>query len=142
MKHLVGMHHEALRGVKPDSVLNVDVPPHHWVEEVLCPEESFCSGGWFFTRTGCVFWHPLSADVGDSLDESLSVDEGCSHHEARSPAQMRSSGEVCPFQAEEDCSLVYSHAGNPRWAVVVDLRGSQEPCTVLRPGWPRRPRAL
>jgi hypothetical protein len=39
MKRLV---HEALRRVKPDSLLSVDVPPRH-VEEALCPEESFCS---------------------------------------------------------------------------------------------------
>ena len=115
----------------------MDLAPRHWAEEVLCPEESFCSGEVVPCPDGVRFLgEPLSADA-DSPDEPLSVDEGCSHHEARSPAQMRSSGEVCPFQAEEDCSLVYSHAGNPRWAVVVDLRGSQEPCTVLRPGWPR-----
>ena len=37
--------------MKPDSLLSVDVPPGHWVEEEVlgreesfCPDESLCSG--------------------------------------------------------------------------------------------------
>jgi len=170
------MYYEALRGVKPDSLLSVGVPPRHWVEE-----ESFCSAEVVPCLDGVRFLgEPLSADAGDSLGEPLSVDEGCSHHEARSPSEMHSAGEVrremaasyaarfhcgearppsqthsadeappdvvpesyaARFQAEEVCSLVYSHAGNSRWPVVVDLCGSQESCTVLRRGWPLRCRA-
>src|SRR5216683_7776391 len=139
-------YYEALRGVKPDSLLSVGVPPRHWVEE-----ESFCSAEVVPCPDGVRFLgEPLSADAGDSLGEPLSVDEGCSHPEARSPSEMHSAGEVrremapsyvARFQAEEVCSLVYPHAGNSRWAVAVDLCGSEEPCTVLRRGWPLRCRA-
>ena len=76
------MHHEALLGVKPDSLLNVDVPPRHWVEEALCPEESFCSGEVVPCPDGVRF-----------LGELLFVDEDCSHHVTRPLSQTHSAGE-------------------------------------------------
>jgi hypothetical protein len=133
-----------------DSLFSVDVPPRYWVEEALCPEESFCSGELVPCADGVRFLgEPLSAKAGDSLGEPLSGDKGCSHHEARSPSETHSAGEVrrnvapsyaARFQGEKGYSPVCSR-GWEQWCWgVVELRDSREPGTVLRTGWRLRPR--
>ena len=142
---LGSMHHEALRRVKPDSLLSVDVPPGHWVEEEVlgreesfCPDESLCSG------------EVLSPDRARFRGESLFPAEGQFQGEAHSPSQTHLADEAprdvvlqssaAQSRGEKGCSPVRSRGGEQwRWGVV-ELRDSQEPCTVLRTGWPLRPR--
>ena len=111
------MHHEALLGVKPDSLLNVDVPPRHWEEEALCPEESFCSGEVVPCPDGVRF-----------LGELLFVDEDCSHHVTRPLSQTHSAGEVrrsvapsyaARFHCEEAPSPSQTHSADEAPPVVV-----------------------
>jgi hypothetical protein len=139
------MHHEALRRGKPDSLLSVDVLPGHWVEEEVlglegsfCPDESLCSG------------EVLSPDRARFRGESLFPAEGHSQGEAHSPSQTHLVDEAprdvvlqssaARSQGEKGCSPFCS-LGREQWRWgVVELRDSQKPRTVLRTGWPLRPR--
>src|SRR5690348_12547929 len=117
MKRLIARTRRRFAELKA-SISLLSVPPRHWVEEALCPEESFCSGEVVPCPDGVRFLgEPLAADAGDSLGEPLSLDEGCSHHEARSPSAIHSAGEVrrdvapsyvARFQDEKGCSPVCS----------------------------------
>ena len=84
-----GRRRRALRRVKPDSLLSVDVPPGHWVEEEVlgreesfCPDESLCSG------------EVLSPDRARFRGESLFPAEGQFQGEAHSPSQTRLADEA------------------------------------------------
>lgn len=106
--------------------------------EEACQEESFGSGEVFF-RVGV-----------RSPGESLSPGKGHSPGEAHFPSETHSvdatpqdvvlESYAAPFPGEEGYSPAYSRGREQMCWIAVELRDSQERCTVLQLGWPGRSR--
>jgi hypothetical protein len=128
----------------------------HFLGESLSPDVGDSQGG------------PLAADKGHSHDQAHSpfrthsAGEGrrgvapsysarSEGGETRSPSQTHSAAEAprnvvleesyaVQSQAEADCPRLCSRAAEQECRFAVERRDCQEPCTVLRRGWPLRPR--
>jgi hypothetical protein len=145
------------------TIANGDVPPRHRVAEAVCQGDSFCRdesacSGAVLSPDGVHFpGESVCSKEGHSRDgarfpgESVFPGEGHSQGVAHSPSQTHSVDEAprdvvlecyaARFQAGEGCSPVCSRGVERGCWGVMELRDSQEPCTVPRRGWPLRLRA-